>query len=34
MQDIQIRLEDAISARDFAGLRDAVGDLPPPSWRR
>jgi magnesium transporter len=29
MQDIQTRLDDAISARDFAGLRDAVGDLPP-----
>jgi magnesium transporter len=29
IQDIQTRLEDAISARDFAGLRDAVDDLPP-----
>jgi len=29
MQDIQVRLEDAISARDFAGLRDTVDDLPP-----
>jgi magnesium transporter len=29
MLDIQARLEDAISARDFAGLRDAVDDLPP-----
>jgi magnesium transporter len=29
MQDIQGRLEDAISARDFVGLRGAVDDLPP-----
>jgi magnesium transporter len=29
MQDIQARLEGAISARDFAGLRDTVDDLPP-----
>jgi magnesium transporter len=28
-KDIQIVFEDAISARDFAGLRDAVDDLPP-----
>lgn len=29
MQDIQTRLEDAISARDFSGLRDAVDNLSP-----
>jgi magnesium transporter len=29
MQDIQARLEVAISARDFSGLRDAIDDLPP-----
>src|SRR5215813_4169656 len=29
MLDIQARLEDAISVRDFAGLRDTVDDLPP-----
>jgi magnesium transporter len=28
-KDIQTMFEDAISARDFAGLRDAVDDLPP-----
>src|SRR5262245_18986948 len=29
MQTIQINLEKAIRARDFAGLRDAFDDLPP-----
>src|SRR5262245_21880251 len=28
-KDIQTMFEDAISARDFTGLRDAVDDLPP-----